>query len=518
MKRTVLITTSGIGERLKNLTKYTNKSLVKVGDKYAICFIIDSYEENTEFIITLGYFGKYVKDFLLIAYPNKIFTFIEVDNYVGKGSSLGYSMLKAKEYLQKPFIFHCCDSIIINKLNIADDLCNNVLYVYPCINSDNYANIKCNCDNVIEINSKAHSDFDFVYTGVAFIYDYDSFWKNLQICYNKDQNNSNLSDVDVFKIMLNESQIKYNVLENWYDTGNLISYKAINDIIKSKYQVVEKNYESLCFFEDKVIKFINDIEINKKRVVRGKHLYPITPKILDYSDNYISMELINGEILSDNYENGFIYNLLVWTNDNLWKETKTEKEFMNCCKRFYIDKTLNRLNNLKFLENEKNIINGLKCKSVRDFIKNLPTNLIENETFTNFHGDFILDNIIKTKDDSFKLIDWRHEFDDQLYYGDIYYELAKLRHNIIFNHKNILNNLFNIEYIGNNVIVDLKCNYFLIQQLDDFDKFVNENNYDLNKIKILTSIIWLNMSPLYDGKLSEFLFYFGKYNLFLLFT
>ena len=94
----VLITTSGIGKRLDNLTKYTNKSLVKVGDKYAICHIIEQYNPDTEFIITIGYFGKYVKDFLIIAYPRYNFTFIEVDNYAGLGSSLGYSLLKSAIY------------------------------------------------------------------------------------------------------------------------------------------------------------------------------------------------------------------------------------------------------------------------------------------------------------------------------------------------------------------------------------------------------------------------------------
>ena len=132
---------------------------------------------------------------------------------------------------------------------------------------------------------------------------------------------------------------------------------------------------------------------------------------------------------------------------------------------------------------------------------------------TLFHGDLQFDNIIITPKGDFKLIDWRHEFDNQLEYGDKYYDLAKLRHNIIFNHKNITNKLFTIKIENDNVIVDLKCNYLLLQQLDDFDKFVIENKYNLYKIKILTSIIWLNMAPLYDGDLRFFLFYFGKYNL-----
>jgi hypothetical protein len=47
--------------------------------------------------------------------------------------------------------------------------------------------------------------------------------------------------------------------------------------------------------------------------------------------------------------------------------------------------------------------------------------------------------------------------------GDIYYDLAKLRHNIIFNHDNINNGLFEV----NEIKVDLK-------QLEDFDKFILE--------------------------------------------
>jgi NDP-sugar pyrophosphorylase family protein len=54
--RTVLITTSGIGSRLGEYTNYTNKSLIRVGDKFAICHIIDKFDPTTtRFVITLGY-------------------------------------------------------------------------------------------------------------------------------------------------------------------------------------------------------------------------------------------------------------------------------------------------------------------------------------------------------------------------------------------------------------------------------------------------------------------------------
>ena len=95
----------------------------------------------------------------------------------------------------------------------------------------------------------------------------------------------------------------------------------------------------------------------------------------------------------------------------------------------------------------------------------------------------------------------------------MYYDLAKLRHNIIFNFNNIKAGLFSYVENGGHVTLDLKCNYFLMQQLEDFDRFVLENEYDRKKIKVLCALIWLNMAPLYNGQLRRFLFYFGLYNL-----
>ena len=46
-----------------------------------------------------------------------------------------------------------------------------------------------------------------------------------------------------------------------------------------------------------------------------------------------------------------------------------------------------------------------------------------------FHGDFILDNIIKTKN-GYSLLDWRQDFSGLLRAGDMYYDLAKLNHNL----------------------------------------------------------------------------------------
>jgi hypothetical protein len=44
--------------------------------------------------------------------------------------------------------------------------------------------------------------------------------------------------------------------------------------------------------------------------------------------------------------------------------------------------------------------------------------------------------------------------------------------------------------------------------------FIIENGYDLKKVKVLTSLIWINMAPLHEYPFNNFLFNFGKYNLY----
>ena len=70
----VLITASGLGSRLGNLTKFTNKGLVRIGKKPALSYIIESYPDDVEFVVTLGHYGDQVEQFLNLAYPCLLYT------------------------------------------------------------------------------------------------------------------------------------------------------------------------------------------------------------------------------------------------------------------------------------------------------------------------------------------------------------------------------------------------------------------------------------------------------------
>ena len=168
----VLITTSGIGSRLGKLTDFTNKSLVRIGDMPAISHIVEYYPIQTKFVITLGHHGDLVKQFLEITYPDRNFEFVEVDNFKGKGSSLGYSILQAKNNLQCPFIFHASDTIIEN---LEFDFKSNFCIGAKKDETSQYTTLMVTNGYVEKINQKGELNFDYPYAGICGIKDYDIF-------------------------------------------------------------------------------------------------------------------------------------------------------------------------------------------------------------------------------------------------------------------------------------------------------------------------------------------------------
>jgi hypothetical protein len=67
----------------------------------------------------------------------------------------------------------------------------------------------------------------------------------------------------------------------------------------------------------------------------------------------------------------------------------------------------------------------------------------------------------------------------------------------------------NIEFVQGDYSV--KYSYNVSEDLtkfkDIYEEWIIMNGFDLNKIKLLTAIIFLNMSPLHDDKFSKMLWY-----------
>ena len=503
----VLITTSGLGTRLGSLTDYTNKSLVRVGNKPAISYIIESYPIDTKFVITLGHFGNHVKQFLSLAYPNGNFEYVEIDKYKGEGSSLGYSISKCEQVINCPFIFHASDTIIEGFTSPCPEK-NYVVGSYK-EDSSQYRTLNLNSKKLIKINEKGEMGYDYSYVGICGINDYTLFFNKLKNLINSKF--EDISDVHVINSMLSEVNFDYKHLgqEQWFDIGNSSELNRTRNHYKSSIEVLDKKDESIFFFDDFVIKFFYDSKINNNRVIRANNLLGLVPKVVSHTENFYKYIKVEGELFSKSVNANKFISFLSWSKNNLWN-SQLDKSIKEKCYDFYITKTKNRIEQfLESKEDKQEYVNGELIPSVFEMINSIDTDWLCNGVPSRFHGDFILDNIIETRD-SFKLIDWRQDFAGDLETGDVYYDLAKLNHNLIINHDIVNKNLFSPSKDNCYILVNSK----LKECQDIFHEFLINSGYDLKKVKTLSSIIWLNMAPLHEYPLNKFLFNFGKYNLY----
>lgn len=501
--RLVLLTTSGLGSRLGEITKYTNKSLVRIDDKPAISHIIESYPKNTKFIITLGHFGSHVKQFLEIAYPEKDFIFVNVDNYQGPGSSLGYSILCARDYIDQPFIFNACDSIL------KDFNPDNGNYVVGAKKQDysQYRTFNVTDGVVRKINEKGDLKFDYAYAGVCSVENYKRFFEILSDL----ENNNELSDVHVLNELMKEEQFSLIESKEWFDIGNSKELLNTRNSFKSSYEVLDKPQESIYFFDDHVIKFFSDSTISKNRVKRAEYLSGLVPNIVAHSENFYKYEKQDADLLAKDINIKSLLSLLDWSKTNLWAPS-IHDNFDDLCFKFYHDKTYERVNAyLKNYGDGSKYINGIHVPHINSLLDLVDFDYLSHGTPVTFHGDFILDNILHDYR-RFYLLDWRQDFQGCLHAGDVYYDLAKLNHNLILNHHVLNNELFTIED-GTHIKCDVLTPYINILCQEKYHEWLDNNGFDVNKVKILTALIWINMAPLHEYPLSKFLFNFGKYNL-----
>jgi NDP-sugar pyrophosphorylase family protein len=521
IKSKVLITTSGLGSRLGELSKYTNKSLIKLGDKAIISHIIDSYP-NQDFVITLGYFGDLVKQYLEIAHPDKNFEFVWVDPYEGEGSGLLTSMSFAKDKLQCPFIFNACDTVLSTdtprgSLNPIPPLVKNWMACVTSSEPDLFRTV-CARDGIIKkINEKGEMDYDFAYIGIAGIYDYKLFWEALDRI--KGLGIKDSSDCHVLSYMISQTDINLWWVEEWFDTGSVHNLTEARKQYKQSFDVLDKQEEAIYFMKDSVIKFFANTAICKNRVQRAAILNGLIPKLEGYSNNFYKYKMDKGELLSNIITEDKLAELITYGEDYLWMPAVADEfEFKAACYDFYYTKTLNRIekyHQINKITDSIHYINGEYIPNLNLMLNSIDWDWIASSKPTGFHGDFILDNILYGDDNprKFTLVDWRQDFGGYITAGDMYYDLAKLNHNLVLNHHILINKYFSISIDKDKIYCDVLRSQNMVNCQQTYLTLLEKKKIDVSKVKIITALIWINMSPLHTYPLNNFLYYFGKYNL-----
>ena len=486
-----------------------NKGIFPYKGKAIISHIIEKFPSNTDFVFAIGYKKQQLKDYLKISHPKRFgkFKFVNIKNYNREGSGPGLSLSKCKVFLKKPFYFIPCDTLILDKLP-KDNKKNWVgIFQTSLKNSKDYCNLEItkNIVNKIHDKKRYHKKNMVSFNGVMFIKDTHNFWNDLK---NGIKNNKNPQINMGFKTLIKKNDLNTKRI-NCLDLGTEKKYK---DEVK-KYEEFDftKNNETIFFYKNKVIKFFSDKLISKKRYIKSLLNQKVFPKC-QIVNNFYYYNYIKGETVYRIINPTIFRLLLKFLEKKLWKKKAINSEkFKKSCKNFYLKKTLDRINlyKKKYPDYDIKIVNNKTITPIDKLLNKINWENIINGIPSFIHGDLQFDNIIFDNKNSFKLIDWRHSFDNSIVIGDLYYDLSKLYGGLLVDYSEIKNNNFNYNEKKGVISLDLTYNKNYGKIIKIYENYITNKKYDLKKIKIMTGIIYLNMAPLHEYPFDKFLFAFG---------
>ena len=501
----VLLLAAGKGERLGNLTANINKALLPINNRAIISSIINKFPISHEIIVALGYKGNVIKEYCKLAHPNRKFIFVNIDDINSNNSGPGYSALKCKEYLNRPFYLAVADCIIDSELPPQD---GNWLGVYPTSYPEKYSTVKSDIKgNVLDFTNKSSKGFKDAFIGLASILEYDVFWDELE---------NNMQSGEIVSAFSNPSKYSNFSIKRlkWLDTGTLDDLNRTKDYFNDNPLSLHKETNEITYKEHKFIKFHPDQNNIQNKSKRAKILKNLIPSEFTNTNNFISYNWEDGKTLY-NYNDINLYEKFLSTlNSNILK-SKTWVGDEELYKSFYITKTKNRRD--KFINRfgkkyytKKYNINGHNYDSLENILLGINLDkLYNNPMYSLFHGDLQFDNIIYNKEnDSFKYIDWRESFGGSTKGGDVYYDLSKLYGGCIIPYNLVKDDNF-IKYTEGIAVIDYNFNIprALSQFKNKYEKWLIDEGYDLDRIKLITAIIFLNMSPLHNKNFSKTLWF-----------
>ena len=114
-------------------------------------------------------------------------------------------------------------------------------------------------------------------------------------------------------------------------------------------------------------------------------------------------------------------------------------------------------------------------------------------------------------DGAFCLLDWRGSFASQTEFGDLYYDLGKIYAGTYIQF-NKIKNLKKEQLIvsSNNVKLGKLRTKNLALFESKLSTWIQENNYDLQKVKIIASLILMNIACLHEPYQANMLFFAGR--------
>jgi len=513
MSYRVCIPTAGTGSRLGSLTKFINKSLVSIANRPTLCHLIEQFPGDTEFVLALGHKGKLVREFLELAYSDRTFYFVDVQPFEGSGSGLGWSLLVCKEFLQQPFIFISCDTLVKEAIPTPDV---NWMAYAEVADLQPYRSLAIDGKRVVAIPEKGEGRpcTHAAYIGLAGIHDYKTFWESME---RGGDEAIQTGEAHGMRALLPSNITAHEF--TWFDTGNLAALARAREVYREPDapNILEKANEAIWFVRDQVIKFSDDNKFIANRVKRVNELKGFVPNVTGDRPHMYRYPRVDGNVVSEMvtlplFARLLEHSKLFWTRKFL--STAEAEAFKKTCMSFYRDKTFERVElfykNFSRQDGTESI-NSQAMPRLDALLNKLDWNWLASGLPGRFHGDFHFENILwNAEDQRFTFLDWRQDFGGHLSTGDIYYDLAKLLHGLIISHELIAGDFYKVEWRPDEIAYDFYRKQILVECERKFGLWIDAEGYDRKKVWVLTALIYLNIAALHHHPYSLLLFALGK--------
>ena len=509
----VCIPTAGTGSRLGGLTKFINKSLVSIANRPALSHLIEQFPADTEFVIALGHKGHLVREYLELAYPQRQFFFADVHPFEGPASGLGLSLLACKQYLQQPFIFMSCDTLVKESVPAPDE---NWMAYAEVSDLTPYRTLALEGGGVSAICEKGEGrpGTHKSYIGLAGIHDYQCFWLSLETGGEQAIQSGEAHGLRALLPM----EVKAHGF-TWYDTGNPKALARARAIYQEHGapNILEKATEAIWFVNDQVIKFSDDQNFIANRVKRVHELQGFVPDVSGVQPNMYRYPKVDGKVLSEVVTMPLFDQLLehskgFWTTKTL--TTAETQAFHGNCMSFYRDKTFERVELFyKNCSRQDGVepINAVAMPKLETLLNAVDWDWLAQGLAGRFHGDFHFENILwNAAQQRFTFLDWRQDFGGDLSTGDVYYDLAKLLHGLIISHELIARDLYSVEWRPAEIVYDFHRKQKLVECERRFRQWLAVQGYDIKKVWTLTALIYLNIAALHHAPYNLLLYALGK--------